>query len=108
MGVSGAGRPGTAPQVPVLLTEHAQRVQPGVLARAVPGLAGVRPRVGSSEPLEEQGAAIRRHPVWEGQDVTCVTISNVPTRQRCSVLGCSPGINRDHARVSVPILDTRA
>lgn len=66
-GLLGAGGPGAAPCAPAPLTQHIQRVQPCVFARAVSGQAGVCPRVGGLEPLEEQGAAIRGHPAWGGQ-----------------------------------------
>lgn len=68
LGLSGCGGPGAAQQVPARLTQHVQRVQPRVLAQAVPGQARVGSGVGSSQLLEEQGAATRGHPAWGGWD----------------------------------------
>lgn len=111
--VGAGGGPGTAPQVPALLTQHVQRVQPRVLAQAVPGQAGVSSGVGGSQPLQEQGAAIRGHPAWPGWDSD---LRAHPQRALCSVYGQGWGywgtlqgrdINWDPARVTVTIPNSK-
>lgn len=55
------GRPHMAPasRRPLLLTQHAHGVQPGVLPRRVVGHAGVGARVRGHQALQHQGAAVQ-------------------------------------------------